>query len=251
MSKTSAVDLEQAHAAGLATKRDELTRLTEYILDLSGRADEALAEWISANPGKSPDATSQAFGQRRKLADACARRDRLQAEITIQERLHSEIQDQADEERAEAERKAAETAIGEAERDLALQWADFASAAEKLRDLWPGVVETARTLDALPAGDGPITVERRELGPDLREAVGGQLEGDAPREKVTTQSLPFPADFARAVEVALTEPGEQFAEQYERLVAKRLSTTSSGFGAMNLTGYGRGARGMGDFRDSL
>ena len=131
--------------------------------------------------------------------------------------LLEQLRAEADAEREDQELAQAEAGITTAEVALSERWSTFVKLADELRAAWGKVVAAAEELDALPAGQVPMALAS------------------------------MPADLAKALEVALVEPGQQLDSP--RLVARRVPTISTaGTTSIDTTNYARDLRALGTFR---
>lgn len=199
----STVKLAEAHEKGLEKKRAQLAELDQEIEDLTTAERVAMADWIRMNPSKSPDATSQIGRYRSKIADAVGRRERLVGEISAQKQLYEELEGQANAEQAAAQLTARNAEIKQTADGLAEAWQSFVKACEEVEGVWEAVVELAHKLDALPAGEAPVTL---------------------------------PTNLKTAFLIALAVPGQEPFASSSRLTTKRLATTG-GSAAVDTRGF--------------
>jgi chromosome segregation ATPase len=197
MSATATVvELAEQHRAALADKRADLLALDAELDELTQLEREALADWIRLHPSKNPDATSQAVKLRRQIAAAVAKREGLVSAIEAQQQLLEDLEAEASEVRQAQELAEQQAAIVMAEAALSERWSTFVKLAETLREAWPAVVDAMVEIDQLAQGETP--------------------------------TMPMPADFGKAVSIALTEPGEEPYATLPRMVGpRRIALVSS------------------------
>jgi hypothetical protein len=216
--KISALELHQQHEDAIVHKQSELQKLEAEIADDYTVLEELRHERLRSNPeSRGASATSEEGQLDRRLQSKIKECENLVADIQIQRQLLEQLTEQRDAEREKAEVEAAQAQIESTEKAVAQGWTTFCRTAHKLRDQWEPLCAEVQQLDALPAGELPMT--------------------------------PFPGDLARAFELALrTEPGLDAFVSLPRVNPRRLPITrTQGVGARDTTGNAHTLREMGEW----
>lgn len=211
----SAVELAAAHEATLTEWQKQLAALDAEITELTDYEISVRMEYQAEHPSSRSDTLDSPVTKlRKRIDDLVGKRQRLAKDVEAKRQILEDLRGQADAELAEAERREHEATIRATEQELASAWAEFVGAAEKLREQWPAIVSLTMTLDGLPSGSTPVA--------------------------------PFPSTLSKAVERALTEPGNEPYAEDPRIVARRLST-SGGSAAMDTRGFSNTLSQLGDY----
>jgi hypothetical protein len=215
----SAISLEEQHRHALTLWTRDLNLLEAQAADLLVELEAARSDALRENPDKRPSSMVGTDVARieKELNDTLKQRDNLQKDVTAKRLLLQELEEQAQAERNEAELEAAQAQIADTEEAVATNWAEFVRLAKKLRDKWGPLAASVQQLDALPAGNLPMT--------------------------------PFPGDLVKGLELALKEEeGKDPFRALSRVMPRRLSLVTSGSAAVDTTGFGRTMRDTGDYR---
>src|SRR5690242_20085519 len=171
-------ELALQHAEALVKWQSQLNELEAEIVDYTGALEDARLDALKRDPLKRPGGVGTEVGNlTRELDDRLKRRDALARDVATKKLLLEELEQSADAERAEAEAEAAKAEIESTQEDVSARWATFVKLAHKVKDEWSPLAAAVQKLDALPAGELPVT--------------------------------PFPGDLVKAVELALKSEDDQ------------------------------------------
>jgi hypothetical protein len=219
MSSVTTEELALQHADALVKWQAQLNELEEEITDHTAALESARIEELRRDPTKRPGAVGTEVSQlTRELDGLLKRRDSFARDIQAKKLILEELEQSAEAERAETEVAAAAAEIESTQADIAARWAAFVKSAQRLKDEWSPLAAAVQKLDALPAGELPVS--------------------------------PFAGDLLKAFELALkSEDDSDPFTSLPRVTPRRLPIVRSlGVGAQDVTGYARDMRSTGDYR---